>query len=217
MRIADKLRSTASEVFDGLQREITGIRHLITELRPAALDDLGLDAALQALARRAEGVYGLQVETDVDIGADHEQGRLDPELETTVYRIMQEGLNNVARHAQARRAVMSIVERDAILVATVTDDGKGISDSSSSREGRENGHAEEAGTGVRMGGYGLPGMRERAELVGGDLELRSVAWAGNDANAQRAARRATRGGSTSRGRRRALSAVGEAPAAPPRR
>ncbi len=170
----DKLRSAASEIFDALQREITGIRHLITELRPAALDDLGLDAAVQALARRAEGVYGLQVETDVDIGAEHDQGRLDPELETTVYRIMQEGLNNVSRHAHASRAVISIVERDGTLVATVTDDGKGISDSSSSKGGRENGQAAESSTGVRMGGYGLPGMRERAELVAGELDLRSI-------------------------------------------
>jgi signal transduction histidine kinase len=172
----EKVDAAVEEVSEGLQREITGIRHLITELRPAALDDLGLEAALQALARRAEAVYGLEVQTEVRIGIDRPDGRLDAELETTVYRILQEGLNNVSRHAQASHASVSVLEQNGDLIATVTDDGKGIADTSrvSPGERRENGRAEESASGIVTGGYGLPGMRERAELVGGELELRSA-------------------------------------------
>jgi signal transduction histidine kinase len=167
----EQLDAAVNEVFDGLQREITGIRHLITELRPAALDDLGLDAALQALARRAEAVYGLKVQTDVQVGGEHDQGRLDPELETTVYRIVQEGLNNVSRHAEASNATISITENGGVLVATVTDDGKGMSTEPPGPDGRKNGQPEASESAVPTGGYGLPGMRERAELVGGELDL----------------------------------------------
>jgi signal transduction histidine kinase len=167
----EQLGAAVEEVFEGLQREITGIRHLITELRPAALDDLGLDAALQALARRAEAVYGLTVRTDVQLAPEHDKGRLDPELETTVYRIVQEGLNNVSRHADASNAAIRITEDDGFLVATVSDDGRGMSREPPGSDGRENGQPAAGEAVVPTGGYGLPGMRERAELVGGELEL----------------------------------------------
>jgi signal transduction histidine kinase len=101
------------EVLEGLGREIDGLRHLITELRPAALDDLGLAAALQALARRAQAIDGLDVKIEIDLGpepAHPGQGswpegnrRLDAELESTIYRVVQEALTNVSRHAQATR------------------------------------------------------------------------------------------------------------------
>jgi signal transduction histidine kinase len=175
---SQQVSAAVNEVVEGLQREITGIRHLITELRPAALDDLGLEAALQALARRAEAVYGLEVRTDVQVGAQDERQRLDPELETTVYRIVQEGLNNVSRHAQASHAVVSIAEEDGAIVATVADDGTGMSDPQRADDqhvGRHNGRAGDTASGaVPTGGFGLPGMRERAELVGGHLELHSA-------------------------------------------
>jgi signal transduction histidine kinase len=171
----EQVDSAVGEVVEGLQREITGIRHLITELRPAALDDLGLEAALQALARRAEAVYGLQVQTDVQIAGHDEHQRLDAELETTVYRIVQEGLNNVSRHAQASRAAVSVAERDGVIVATVTDDGRGLLEPRGADDapvGRHNGHAgEPSSSPVPSGGFGLPGMRERAALVGGQLDL----------------------------------------------
>ncbi len=97
-------------MLEGLGHEIDGLRHLITELRPAALDDLGLAAALEALARRAQAIDGLDVQTEIDLGpeSDHPGSRrsapLDPELESTIYRIVQEALTNVSRHAQATQA-----------------------------------------------------------------------------------------------------------------
>jgi signal transduction histidine kinase len=164
----EALKSAVDSVLEGLGTEIDGLRHLITELRPAALDDLGLAAALEALARRAQAIDGLEVRTEIDLegalppqGGDEDSGRrLDPELESTIYRVLQEALTNVSRHAQATSAVVSVVARDGVVTASVTDDGRGMP---------EAGKLGPRGDGLE-GGFGMGGMRERAELVGGELE-----------------------------------------------
>jgi signal transduction histidine kinase len=166
----DALRAAVDTVLEGLGTEIDQLRHLITELRPAALDDLGLAAALQALARRAQAIDGLEVRTEIEFapqdaaangGGEPGGRRLDPELESTIYRVVQEALTNVGRHAEATSAVVTITERDGVLRASVTDDGKGPPQES--RLGPR-------GDGLE-GGFGTAGMRERAELVGGELEM----------------------------------------------
>jgi signal transduction histidine kinase len=168
----EALKHTVDSVLEGLGNEIDGLRHLITELRPAALDDLGLAAALEALARRAQAIDGLDVTTELELtnhdatagnGAGEGDGarRLDPELESTVYRIVQEALTNVSRHAQAATAVVRVAESGGVLRASVTDDGRGLP------------NAEQLGPrgdGLE-GGFGMGGMRERAELIGGELEF----------------------------------------------
>jgi signal transduction histidine kinase len=158
---SEALSRAVDAVLEGLGEEIDGLRHLITELRPAALDDLGLAAALEALARRAQAIDGLDVQTEIDLGPEHDAQRLDPELESTIYRVVQEALTNVSRHAEASRAVVSVSERDGVVRASVTDDGKGLPEAD--RLGPR-------GDGLE-GGFGMSGMRERAELVGGELEL----------------------------------------------
>jgi signal transduction histidine kinase len=160
----DELEQAVEVALEGLGHEIDGLRHLITELRPAALDDLGLEAALQALARRARAINGLDVAIEIDT-PDSDEGdtaaRLDPELESTVYRIVQEALNNVSKHAQATRAVVSIAVRDGVLDASVTDDGRGLPGAEA---------LGPRGDGLE-GGFGMGGMRERAELVEGELRF----------------------------------------------
>jgi len=161
----EALSAAVDAVLEGLGTEIDGLRHLITELRPAALDDLGLAAALEALARRAQAIEGLEVRTEIEIGSAVGEGeelrRLDPELESTIYRVLQEALTNVSRHAQATSAVVTVLERDGAVRASVTDNGRGMPDSS--RLGPR-------GDGLE-GGFGMGGMRERAELVGGELDF----------------------------------------------
>jgi signal transduction histidine kinase len=154
------LREAVDAVLDGLGNEIDGLRHLITELRPAALDDLGLAAALEALARRAQAIDGLDVQIEMELG-QHDGRRLDAELESTIYRIVQEALTNVSRHAEATQALVSITEQGGEVRASVTDDGKGLPEAD--RLGPRVGGLE--------GGFGMGGMRERAELVGGELEF----------------------------------------------
>jgi signal transduction histidine kinase len=185
------LRDAVDVVLEGLGHEIDGLRHLITELRPAALDELGLIPALEALARRAQAIDGLEVKAEIELGAASGESpasravgesagpagahpeepalpapnggrRLDAELESTVYRVLQEALTNVSRHAGATRAVIRVVERNGRILASVTDNGRGIT-----ADGAETGPR---GDGLE-GGFGLSGMRERAELVGGELEL----------------------------------------------
>jgi signal transduction histidine kinase len=163
----DELEQAVEVALEGLGHEIDGLRHLITELRPAALDDLGLQAALQALARRAQAIDGLDVAIEIDLdeagGGDGAEGtaRLDTELESTVYRIVQEALNNVSKHAQATHAVVRITARDGLLDASVTDDGRGLPDAEA---------LGPRGDGLE-GGFGMGGMRERAELVEGELRF----------------------------------------------
>jgi signal transduction histidine kinase len=152
-----ELTRAVDDALEGLGHEIDGLRHLITELRPAALDDLGLEAALQALARRAQAIESLNVSIEIDLPEE----RLDPELESTIYRVVQEALTNVSRHAHAEHAVVSISERDGVLEASVTDDGRGL-------PGAE--RLGPRGDGLE-GGFGMGGMRERAELVDGELEF----------------------------------------------
>ncbi len=165
------LSAAVDAVLEGMGKEIDLLRHLITELRPAALDDLGLPAALEALARRAQAIDGLEVRTEfaLDSQADavpngaeaHTERRLDPELESTIYRIVQEALTNVSRHAEASSAVVSVTERAGVIHASITDDGRGL-------PGAE--RLGPRGDGLE-GGFGMSGMRERAELVGGELEF----------------------------------------------
>jgi signal transduction histidine kinase len=166
----DKLRTAVDGVLEGLGHEIDGLRHLITELRPAALDDLGLSAALEALARRAQAIDGLDVSTEIDLSGLEPVGdapqnggppRLDPELESTVYRIVQEALTNVSRHAEASHAAVDVRIADGMLRVSVADDGKGLPGAES---------LGPRGDGLE-GGFGMSGMRERAELIGAELEF----------------------------------------------
>jgi signal transduction histidine kinase len=103
----------------------------------------------------------LDVQTEIDLGSEPDQRRLDPELESAIYRVVQEALTNVSRHAQATKATVSVLEREGLIRASVTDDGQGL-------PGAE--HLGPRGDGLE-GGFGMSGMRERAELVGGELEL----------------------------------------------
>lgn len=159
------LTEAVDEVLEGLGREIEGLRHLITELRPAALDDLGLHAALQALARRAQAIDALEIHTQIDLSAlnGDGDGRLDAELESTVYRVIQEALTNVSKHAKATSATIAVSVANGVMNASVADDGQGMQDAARQRSPEEE----------LTGGFGMSGMRERAELVGGELSFES--------------------------------------------
>jgi PAS domain S-box-containing protein len=144
-----------------IEEEMEKLRGLISELRPAALDELGLAASVRDLADRTQAVYGLEVETVVDLPAAGEPAyRLDEEVETAAYRIVQESLNNAARHARASRVVVELARRNGALEVSVSDDGSGF---------------DASGAGL---GFGLRGMRERAELLDGRIEIDSGAGRG---------------------------------------
>src|SRR5437763_649777 len=154
--------------------ELTGrlvdeVHHLAWELRPAALDDLGLQTALQNYAEKWSERSGVAV--DFHCGG-LERERLLPEVETTVYRVVQEALTNVLKHAEARRVSVIVERRRDHVLAIVEDDGKGF-------EVEEVVPAPGGGRGL-----GLLGMRERVALVGGSLNLDSSPGAGTTARAR---------------------------------
>jgi PAS domain S-box-containing protein len=154
------------EAQEQIEHEMEKLRGLISDLRPAALDQLGLEASVGDLADRTVAVYGIHVETDLDLrGPDGAPCRLDPEVETTAYRIVQECLSNAARHADASRVVVQIGQRDGHLSVRVEDDGQGF---------------EPAGD---TAGFGLRGMRERIDLLQGRLTIDSGGGRGTQISA----------------------------------
>jgi signal transduction histidine kinase len=136
-----------------VEQEIANLRALITDLRPSLLDDLGLLPAIEALLDRRRD-DGLNIEAHLELPEPVAEGR-DSELETTVYRLVQESLTNVVKHAHASNVDVSLGMTDGQIVLEVSDDGKGFDPN------------------VTTSGFGVAGMRERAFLAGGMLELES--------------------------------------------
>jgi two-component system NarL family sensor kinase len=149
-RLGDALDLTRSALHD--------TRELSRLLRPTLLDDLGLDAALNWLARTLSERTGL----DIELQSALDERRLHPDVETLVFRITQEALTNVIRHADARSARIVLALKTSALVLQVEDDGSGFDTALLTA-------AERSGT-----SSGVRGMRDRAELFGGSIELRSA-------------------------------------------
>ncbi len=137
---------------------------LAWELRPTALDDLGLTAALTNFVREWSSHYHIPAEAHVT-GFNSAALRLSPETETCLYRIAQEALNNVYKHAQAARVSVILERRGGDAVLVIEDDGVGFD--ASEATGWEDGR-----------GLGLVGMRERAALLGGSVEVESTPGGG---------------------------------------
>ena len=163
----EALRQALTRANAQVEQIIAGLQSLITELRPASLDQIGVGAAVGTLAERVQSRSGLEVDLDLDL--DYENGRapqrLEPELEATIYRLVQEALSNVVKHAGATRARVKIEESDGTVAITVEDDGSGFNGDS------------------RDGGFGLVGMRERVGLRGGDLKIDSSPQSGTRVDA----------------------------------
>jgi signal transduction histidine kinase len=153
----DALPQAVRQATDQLEDAIANLRALITDLRPAALDELGVQAALEGLAERSTR-HGLEVDTNVELAHDggRKGARHAPELETAIYRIVQEALTNASKHGGARRAVVEVSEQETTVLLSVRDDGSGFDPQ------------------ARTDGFGLLGMRERVELLGGKLLLESA-------------------------------------------
>jgi signal transduction histidine kinase len=150
----DAMRNAAEQ----LTHDIAGLRSLIAELRPPALDELGLAPALASLARRTATSNGLAIRTRIELPDDR---RLAPELETTVYRVVQESLTNIVKHARATSVELAVRWEGDDVHVSVSDDGVGFD------------HEAAAGT-----GFGLAGMHERVELADGELTVVRRADAG---------------------------------------
>lgn len=181
----DERRRLARELHDGVGQSLTALRHRLERmpaspdrdsnvvlvgqiledvrelsrlLRPPVLDDLGLIPALQWLGRRVRESAGLPVE--VEAGA-LEDLALDPELETLLFRVVQEALHNAVRHADASSAWVSAARAGNRIEVSIRDNGRGFDPETLSRDPE---HA----------GVGLSGMRDRVKLFDGDMAIRSA-------------------------------------------
>jgi signal transduction histidine kinase len=146
---------------DDLRELVVGtlqdVRRLAVQLRPTALDDFGLVPALERLVQTFSESSGISVDLEARIG----EGRLPSDVETTVYRIVQEALTNVVKHAEARKVSILLVRRETMLTAVVEDDGQGFDP-----------------TAVGDNSLGLEGMRERVELHDGRMVVEASSGAG---------------------------------------
>jgi two-component system sensor histidine kinase UhpB len=159
----DKSVQSAAESLEPMTVEaIEGVRRLALELRPPALDDLGVREAIAELVQRIADNSGLKVDLRLRLSRE----RLPAEMELVLYRVTQEALMNVVKHARAQNVEVALERSDRTVTLTVLDDGTGF-DVSAATERDERGL-----------GLGLFGMEERAALVGGRLEIHSSPTAG---------------------------------------
>jgi signal transduction histidine kinase len=149
-------RQAMEEAVVHIEREIANLRAIISELRPAALDELGLRTAIEALLDRHRDQNGLQIDAALTLpGPAAASERLDSQIESTVYRLVQEAMTNIVKHSKADRVRVAIGEAKGELLVEVKDDGVGFDTDDSNR------------------GFGLLGMEERVGLAGGTLSVSS--------------------------------------------
>jgi PAS domain S-box-containing protein len=144
-------RERIGEMLQLLDGTMSAVRRIANDLRPGVLDHLGLAAAIGWQAEQFSARTG--VECRVRIQAD--PGDLDEHRSTALFRVFQEGLTNIARHAHARRVVVVLRRRNGVVELSLADDGRGISEADAARLGR----------------LGLVGMRERARECGGLMRI----------------------------------------------
>ncbi len=171
---SEALAAAVDDSITRLGEGIDALRAIITDLRPAALDQLGVQAALETLVERtrsAPDAPEIELFVDLDFEADRHPTRHAPAIENATYRLIQEALSNALKHASATRVDISVVERDAAIHIDVHDDGRGFD------------------TNHDATGFGLIGMRERVALVGGTLGVRSQPGGGTELHAELPVRR----------------------------
>lgn len=174
-RRPEVLEQTVTKSIEQLEEAITNLRSLITDLRPASLDELGAGSAIAALGERAVGL-GIEVEMTIDLASENGRahGRHVPELETAMYRLVQEALTNAIKHGKATRVAVEVREGDSDVTITVRDDGKGFDPN------------------ARTNGFGLLGMHERVQLLEGSLNISSAPGSGTTITASLPIQRADR-------------------------
>ena len=153
----DETRTAVASVRELVVSTLQDVRRLAVELRPSALDDFGLVSAVERLAETFREQTGMQVDLEARLGEE----RLPSAVETALYRIVQEALTNIVKHAEATRVSVLLTRKDGSALAVVEDDGLGFDPGAARDEG-----------------LGLVGMRERVALVGGRLRIESAAGAG---------------------------------------
>ena len=153
------LNAQVADLREMLGDTLDSVHSLAVQLRPAVLDDLGLAAALERFVNEWQDRHNIMIDITVHVGAK----RLSESVETAIYRIVQEALTNVARHASAKSVSVLVERRFGEVVAVIEDDGIGFDSELASQNGK----------------LGLLGMQERASLLDGRLTIESVIGQGS--------------------------------------
>ena len=156
-RRSDDVDEAVSQLRELVVQTLQDVRRLAVELRPTALDDFGLAPALERLTSTFAEQTGTVVEIESQLGEE----RLPADVETVLYRIVQEALTNVVKHAQADHVSIVLQRKEGIVTTVIEDDGRGFAPGDQGD-----------------GGLGLVGMKERVELVNGRLEIESSEGSG---------------------------------------
>jgi signal transduction histidine kinase len=154
---AEAARAAAGELRELVVETLQAVRRLAVELRPSALDDFGLEPALRRLGQTVREGGELNVQVEARLG----EGRLPADVETALYRIVQEALTNVVKHADAAHVSIVLTRKQGSVMVMIEDDGRGFDPATISRDG-----------------LGLLGMRERVQLLDGELEIETSPGSG---------------------------------------
>ncbi len=156
----EDLKAHLNKSQNSLMRAIEEVRHISHQLRPSSLDDIGLEAALSSLLLDFQAHSGIEVETLFST----QPGKLKSEAATTLYRVVQESLNNIEKHAQATKVTVIAQQIGNVLQLLIQDNGVGFNTYKA----------------MEKRGIGLRNMRERVEFIGGDFELMSEIGLGTE-------------------------------------
>ena len=150
---AEAADAAAAALRELVVETLQNVRRLAVELRPSALDDFGLEPALRRLGQTVREGGELDVQVEARLGAQ----RLPADVETALYRIVQEALTNVVKHADARHVSIVLTRKQASVLVMIEDDGRGFDPTRPS-----------------VAGLGLQGMRERVELLDGSFQVEAA-------------------------------------------
>ena len=173
------IKKRLQSICDLTQHTLINIHKLMFDLRPSMLDQLGLIPALRWLAETRLEPKGIRVNVSTNsnpdlLSSDSDHQRLSPEIEIALYRVVQEAINNIARHAAARNVEIALLLNDGVSTVNITDDGIGFDLTDLSLEAIEDIDNEGFQFPENTRGLGLLGMQERIELLGGDLKVETA-------------------------------------------
>jgi PAS domain S-box-containing protein len=164
--LSQQQRAVLQDIRQRISVSLQGIRRFSQDLRPSIIDDLGLLPAVQWLVKQKSEDSGI----DIALKISGKEQRLLPEMELILFRIVQESLNNIGKHAQSSQAEVNLEFTDSLVNITVSDNGKGFQ------------VPQTMGDLSHSGKLGLVGMQERVSLLGGSLDIKSEAGQGTTVN-----------------------------------
>lgn len=156
----DMAKSQVDQLHEKVGAVVREIRHLIYDLRPIAVDEVGLFEATKSLCTQLQQNWSLSIQMNVDNTVA--SNSIAPAKQVALYRLIQEILNNIKKHAKAKHIQIDVLHHDEELQITVTDDGVGFDPNY-----------------IPAGHYGIVGMKERAQYLGGTLEIDSIIGQGS--------------------------------------